>query len=563
MPGPTTVTFGNTTLSQGFDFTFGPGVTPSVCVLYTIPHVAGLPQVAQLTIVHAGGNSLIFPDCVLEQPRLDAGRSGQRWTLPIKDRRWKWQDQWGSLYGHYNVPRPDGTYIRPKTPQELATLCLQAMGEANFDVSRLPNIARPEVHWDGAHPASELDQLASSLGCLVALNYLTNVVELWPVGDGASLPSGPTIGASYIPIIPIMPEKIIVEAGPTLFQAVFHLEPVGLDTDDRWKPIDQLSYKPASGWGRANFLKGFPEITGTYVKGTRTLPIRYLAESTVFRCYRIDGIGGAGNWVPQGMNDANLAPQNRKDLKLYTVKAQEEISPADGGLRPLPMSIYGKWFTIENSFSETLIENWNRGEQLQEYSDGFQFDTTAGIVTFNEPLVLFQNGQVIAAAIRLETSFNAGRDGVFDRVKKEYPLVTGWTSPARLIQRPEIYNRVIALYQSDVVVTLTTETTETLTRLDHWGQAALGEYGQQDGGTVRYSGLAQIAIDGLTQQITWSGGGGRPATTAVSQAQRHNRYVEPQNLVRDRLQARIIRQAIQQQDTNRVDGIARWAAGVV
>ena len=53
--------------------------------------------------------------------------------------------------------------------------------------------------------------------------------------------------------------------------------------------------------------------------------------------------------------------------------------------------------------------------------------------------------------------------------------------------------------------------------------------------TVTYPGLVAIAPDGLTQQVTWSGGGGRPATTTASQAQRHNRYIKPLDEYRDRL----------------------------
>ena len=175
MAGPTTCTFGNTTASRGFDFTFAPGVQPSVCMLYTVPHTQTLPQVATLTIKTLSDVTLTFRDCLLEDPKLSATTSGKYWTLPIKDRRWKWQ--YGAVYGHYNKPESNGTYTREKTPQELATILLDAMGEVGYDVSRLPNTVRPEHRWDGAVPAAELDALCASLACVVVLNPLTDTTS--------------------------------------------------------------------------------------------------------------------------------------------------------------------------------------------------------------------------------------------------------------------------------------------------------------------------------------------------------------------------------------------------
>lgn len=545
MPGPTHCTYGNVLLSQGFDFTFGPGVTPSVCSLNTIPHVSSLPQVATLTLETIGGATLVFPDCALEEPRLSVGGSGQRWILPVKDRRWKWQEGWGVVYGHYNVPKPDQTYTQEKTPRELATLLFQEMGESGFDVSKLPNDPRPEIHWDGAHAATELDQLCASIGCVVVLNPFTNNAEIWKVGQGATLPTGGTQGAAYTPILPIKPSKIIVEAGPTLFQATFKTEAVGLDIDEKWKPIDELSYKPASGWGKSAMVAGFPEITGTFNKGTRALPIRELAKATVFRCYRISGLAHGG-WRPEEMQKSSRYPNGRKDLKFYSSQAEDEPSPADSGQRALPARVYGRWYTIENSFVESLVDGYLRGEDLKDYTEGYQFDTEQAIITFGEPLVLFKDGDAIPAVIRIETSFNAGYQGVLDRWEKEYDLNPGWSTPARVIQRHDIYTRVYMRYTKDDAYTVESNKTDTERRLAHWGDAAVGEYEQQNGGTVKYAQLMQISPDGLTQQITWSGGGGRAPSTTVSQAQRHNRFVPPLKEQRAQLAAKKSEKAIAQ-----------------
>ena len=187
MSGPTVCTFANTILSMGFDFTFGPGVQPSVCILTTVPHVPNLPSVGTLTFQTVGQAPFVFRDCLVEQPRLSATESGQIWQLPVKDRRWAWQ--FGYIHGSYNRPRPNGSLIREKTPQELAGLLLDAMGETGYDVSRLPNQTRPEKVWEGALPAAELDALCASLGCIVVLNPMTDRVEIWQEGEGVPLPN--------------------------------------------------------------------------------------------------------------------------------------------------------------------------------------------------------------------------------------------------------------------------------------------------------------------------------------------------------------------------------------
>lgn len=556
MPGPTTCTFGNTTLSQGFDFTFGPGVTPSVCNLYTIPHVSSLPQVADLAIQTAGEAALVFPDCALEQPRLSVGEGGQRWVLPIMDRRWKWQSGWGRLYGHYNVPRPDGTYIREKTPRELASLCFDAMEESGYDVSRLLNDARPEIHWDGAHPTSELMQLCETLACIPTLNPTTNVAEIWPIGQGRSLPSGFTQGKSYVPILPLKPESLIVEAAPTLFQATFKTEPVGLDTDEKWKRVDDLSYKPTKGWNRTASY-GFKEVTGTYVVHGRTLQKRDLAIATVRRCYRISGLANGG-WIPDGIWEPNQAPNSLKDFTLFALLADEEISPADGGLRPLPMRVLVKWFQV----------GVGAKQNHELYTDNYQFDTTTGILTFSEPLFLIGPAptyDILPAEVRIECSFYAGNAGYLHRRFKEVQLSPGWSSPPRLIQRPDVRMRTFMRFQSDLAHTTEDNREDVDRQLGYWADAAAKEYEPQQGGTVVYNRLLPLAPDGLIQQITWSGGGSRAPSTTVSQAQRHNRYMPAINTLRDRVVAQQLAQA-RKAEIGKLDAdqrALRYASGVV
>jgi len=536
MPGPTYAKFANTFESQGFDFTLGPGVQPSVCLLYTVPHVPTLNQVGILEFGTVGEPPFSLRDCIVEQPRLEASSGGQRWTLPVQDRRWKWK--FAHISGSYNIRKPDGTYLREKTPQELAALLLVEMGETGYDVSRLPNDPRPERQWDDTPAAGELDRLCAELGCIVTLNPFLDRAEIWPVGVGATLPSGPTQGASYAPVKLATPSNIRIDAGETWFQDTFVCEAVGLDIDGKWKPIAQLSYAPASGcWGWPP--QGFPRFTDsqTYTLHGRTLKIRDLAEATVFRCYRVSGLLPklfALPWDVPGYNDFPHSPQfepsSLKDFKITDELCDEEISTADGGLRRLPAVVYSKY--------------WREGKKLMQhpirYPGGFSFNTKHSILQFNDPLFQFEQGtnKVVQAFVYYECAFNAGSAGIMHRIKYENSTGAQQT-PIKIIQRQEVLTRIIQRYDSVFSPTnLENNFPDANQRLQYWYNAELTQYNQVDGGTLSYASLMRIPLDGLTQQVTWSGGGRRAPVTIASQGQRHNRYIEPLDSYRDRLAAK-------------------------
>ena len=77
---------------------------------------------------------------------------------------------------------------REQAPQALATLCLQAMGEQNYDVSALLNDARPEVDWSWTNPAEALQALCEGLGCRVVYWLADDRVQIVTIGQGQPLP---------------------------------------------------------------------------------------------------------------------------------------------------------------------------------------------------------------------------------------------------------------------------------------------------------------------------------------------------------------------------------------
>lgn len=540
MAGVTVIYWGPVEISRGFDATFAPGITPSVFNIYTVPEgiVSALPNVADLTFYQkdSGGAPIYeftFTDCLLESPRLMYGPQGNSLTLPILDRRWKWQ--FGYIDGSYNVPEPDGvTYRREKTPQELAALLLDAMHEDDFgyDVTRLPNDdnSRPHVEWQSAHPASELDTLCQSLGCIIVLNHITNKVEIWPEGTGLTSPPLPTdqpiSGAGFTPVYPAQPLHVIVEAGPTIFEATFETDAVGKDTDQLHKKLDDLSYEPADGWAwpPAGY---FGLITGTYIEEALTLQISDLANSTVFRCYRINGISSASvqaPWVPELLQGTDLEPAKLQDLRLFDCLARFELTNEDDGtqsLRPYPAVVYARHFpTSRDLKQQTECELWPYG---------FSLDTLHGIVTFPECVFLMDTGEADEAEVRLTCSFYAGKDGVFHRHFVESDTGSSVSTPTLVITRPEIQRRIIYHYDNAGALagSPTDNEDDCNARLNYWLSHTLAQYGSQDGGTANYEALVPLSPDGLIQQITWSGGTDAGPRTIASAAQRHNRYTAP------------------------------------
>jgi hypothetical protein len=168
------------------------GTSPSVARLSLVPQ-ATLPSEFGTLTLSFGSVSLELPGCRLDYGSVQRTTTGEISQVSILDRRWRWR--FGQISGTYNIRRDDasleqgqaGAISSERTPQQLATLCLEAMAESQFDVSDLPNDARPTVEWDREVPAQALAALCDQLGTQVVLQ-LDNRVALRRVGQGAELP---------------------------------------------------------------------------------------------------------------------------------------------------------------------------------------------------------------------------------------------------------------------------------------------------------------------------------------------------------------------------------------
>lgn len=518
--------FGNLELTNGWDFTFQDGVQPCACLVRSPPHLSSLDLFSDL-VIEQDGRRRTFINCHIADPIYEAGMDGQEWTLPILDRRWMWAGT--TINGSYNVRMADETLLREKTPQELVTLCLNELGETNIDVSALPNDARPHVTWEDASARDELDRLANDLGCTVNIEQDgIRYAYLAKIGEGDGLPPGPALGGQYSIAAKPLPSAVEVICDRTIYEAEFTLEAIGMDTDMRYKLAADLSFAPPTGWG-TQWPDQLWGVTGTYVDlfDGATKDKRDLALGYVFRAYRINGIGEAGNWQPWGAGatpdppwcDDDLVPVKFKDLLLLSNRAGEIVigEGDDEQKEPLPPILSGTW------------HDWFKGTQTDKiWPHGFSFDTKHGVVITSQPAFKYDPAASLLkfpfATLKLRTAFYAGKNGVFNEHRFQLTVPGAQAgAPVAPFFRKEIRRRIIR----GVSLSTSDNFSQVDTEAGQYADDLVANLAPTDSTTVEYQEIRDdIELSGKVRQITYAGGGGRAGTTKVSTGAPHNPYIE-------------------------------------
>ena len=361
------VSFPGLTFIRAASMTFSHGISPSSALVQIAPQAGFVPEPGTLRFTFAG-TVISFPGALIDSASLRINQQGYIWSLRILDRRWKWR--FGELYGWYNRKLPDGSLdtTLQKTPQELAVLCLQAMGETQFDASGLPNNARPEMNWVAANPANELANLCDALGCRVVLG-LDNLVRTPQTGVGAGLPVPLSINEGFGINPPNRPDKLMVVCGPSVYQSRWQLAAIGRDADGSIKPIDNLSYKPTAGW-ETDFAGDFYNVIAS--GGNTAEQNRLLAVETVYHWYRISHQKDGGTIVPghgESVKMFQVLPLLDKLAEAYPDPDTEEFSkkPRVGGVR----------WDGENDYGILT-------DSEEPYPGSFTIDRERGIVQFSE-----------------------------------------------------------------------------------------------------------------------------------------------------------------------------------
>jgi hypothetical protein len=422
----------------------------------------------------------------------------------------------GAPAGPQNVQIVEGT---EKKPQALAKLCLKAMGETRFDVSKMPNNTYPEIEWDYDLPAEALARLCDSLNCRVVLR-LDDTVSIEPIGKGAELPKGQETEGGEEVDVPERPDELVL-LGQQKFQLDLALEAVGRERWGEVKPIDKLSYAPAEGWGRPDW-KFMQCVSNNYD--------REIAKETVFRWYRIK----KNFWVPQlGWFIRTL------DEVLPIDDRQIDSHWTDGRWEPLPAWIYGRFYGGDES-PRAWIDNGKINvfnilaaivSQIVKFPKGlytkpFSIDKERGIVMFSDPVFQLntnyshgtdngKGGWCMPAELRLRVSFSVRDADDWGWVRPEYRRKLGGAKSGakpRYIVRDDVEFHSVEYpdggkWDNEQPCKKIAET---------YLDAYEAEYTPKKPSSVGYAGFKKIDVDGAIQQVTWTRSEAGYATTRAT-----------------------------------------------
>lgn len=278
---------------EDFQITDISGISPAVGIMTMYPQY-GVPAAFGDLVLTYDDNKIIFRNCTIDSASFQRNSGGQVVSVRFLDERWAWQ--YGEITGRYNIRLPNN-FIDPaheRTPRQLATLCFNALGVKNFNVSALPNDARPDIDWDHANPAQELAKLCDDLGCRIVPQRSTGAWIICVTGEGSFLPDELPFQDQGDGIDPKeIPDFIKIVTAPFRYQVALPLESMGKETDLSYKPIARLSYAPGTdfrnGYGFGiewREMSNISPVRFTLPDGTKVSP-RELAEQTVFRLWRI------------------------------------------------------------------------------------------------------------------------------------------------------------------------------------------------------------------------------------------------------------------------------------
>jgi hypothetical protein len=523
-PGLTTFTRAEYVLSQG--------ISPGKCTL-EMPQelLGGLQRTGDLTFSY-GSQSITLSGCVVDQAHIASGEGGFMARVDILDRRWQWAE--GYLSGHWNLRMPSGacadegfnttpvqvqgdaTKIRQgteKAPQDIASACLDAMGEENYDVSALPNDSRPEIAWSHVNAAKALQELCEGLGCRVVYVIDSDSVQIVTIGEGNGLPQNPAeqwVSAGMNP--PETPSALTLVGGPIVWQGFLPLEAVGIDTDGSVKPIALLSYCPAKGWSSD---PKYATITDPTLKS--------LAEKCIYKMWRIT----SPIQVPTTANVVNTsgAPPTPMQVKLYDRLLDTHNDPNDSSriIHKKP-EVWGYFKTGHNITTVTPTTNVVYKEQIEVDENRWLIITPDALTRTVQQKIQPANIQVkIAYSLRDPTTLEPYR---FTLTR---PLDSGLDTQAEEIHRDEIYLKVVGQFDNNFNLTGATDNANAdnlAQEANYYLDAAQSQYVEKDTLDVPYVGIIPIQVDGLIEQVTYSISGSGTLTRA-SLATEHNPYVMP------------------------------------
>lgn len=479
------------------EFTLSRGITPSIATLRILPQDLPSLAVGSMTITD-DTTTLTFPNCAADfaNIRKVEDRGGWRWHLQVKDRRWKWKG--GNVTGRYNVRKGNGVVIAAtqKTPAQLVSLLLDAMGETGYDVSDLPTGFYPSARWFNAEPAAELLRLCERFGFAICLRT-DNTVAVVPYGTGAALPTGGELTGTWRLEPDTLPANVVAAAGPTRFQSRLTLQAVSINADGDIDPVASMTYEPASTW----------DYESPFFFSQVAAADRFQAFRGMWKYFRVSG-QAAGGLAPAGADTvvADIAQIFPLDTELIT-SGQD----ASGNWIRLPPMIDGVFF----AYSELPINSatgtaWN---------GPFAIDGDTGIVILETPAYYLGTGGIVEApTLNLTTAYYITKGDTTDIEHASVTVaVVGGTGSDRVVKFPEAFAAITVTQSVPVSIAAENTTTAIEAELEAIRDSVADRYDTLQLLAVEYNGIRDISPDGKIAQVKWRGWCGRAASTGASQ----------------------------------------------
>lgn len=518
-------------------FTLSHGVQPSTATIEVV-HPTRQVRLANgaLRIVQNGRNVANFKGCaIVDVFRVNAETNV--YTVKIADRRWKWQIGGGTISGRYNVRRPDGTVIAEtqKTAQELAKLCLDALGERGYDVSQLPNSFdpdyAPEVNWDYQRPVQALSELVGKLGCRVCLTDRDRIKVVVP-GRGNRLPTRDTTAENSSVSNVAVPDSLDVICEQTIFQGLLELEEVSQEPDNTFVRCDDSVMKPDEKW--EEYSPEYPDRAVTYGDtDEERKQNQMLVKRTVWRTFRIRGQAHGGLNVPGYRGTVSHRWQYQMLPELVDSETNEDGSATH--LKPYVVGTYVD-YSLPPESNQTLPSGNTYGDV--RFPDDIQIDAANGLVRMPRAMYrLDEEDNYAFPRLWVYVAYHIlhHEKRIADRYVYNHrlPVRPSDTKPQplpvdglrRIVKIKHQYNRNSEQWRLRGHSENTPEVDQEARK---YARAKQEELEPDEGEDNSYAGFVSVSPDGAIQQVSWNLADG-VGTTRASRNTEHSVYVPRYN----------------------------------
>jgi len=258
----------------------GPSTGSIAFPLGAAPTIDGNPGTLAIS---CDGQSVVFNDVYLVNPTRVESEGGQILQATLADKRYRWR--FGYLRAKYN--QLDPTTGKPKEDKPLTEILTEALSVYNESpvFMQIPDDIYPTINWEFADPAQAIEELLQRYSLALSISP-AGQVTIASVSYNQSFTQSNVSYHEYSNNRPLEPIGVIVVGDFMEVMRCFNLKPVGIEISThadagQIKEIDDLSYKPAEGWGKA-VLNNFESLI---VNNEPWKEAQALARQCIFKWY--------------------------------------------------------------------------------------------------------------------------------------------------------------------------------------------------------------------------------------------------------------------------------------